>query len=56
MANAKKNDRKSSVSVRGSRMSCPFASVCWIVGKSNVPVALYSQMMPTSIRIEPAMV
>ena len=27
-----------------------------MTGRSNEPVALYSQMIPTSIRIEPAMV
>ncbi len=60
IANARKNARKRSVSVLGasSRPPCDAgvcSSVC-IVGKSNVPVALYSQIMPISMKIEPAMV
>ena len=42
--------------MRVESVRTPSCSICWMIGRSNVPVALYSQMMPTSIRIEPAMV
>ena len=60
IANARKNARKRSISVLGASSRPPWdRGVCnsaSTVGRSNVPVALYSQIIPTSIRIEPAIV
>ena len=56
IAKATKKARNNSISVCGIRTRLPACSTRWISTRSNVPVALYSHRMPTSIKIEPAIV